>query len=167
LTGFYSKDCILELAFANHNFTGNFAYFLGCSAAFCTSFYSFRLFFLAFVNSTNSFKFYIEHAHEASIKMILPLLILALGAIFYGFFTRDLMIGLGSFYFNSVTTNYQNFNMLDSEFLSVIIKNIPFFFTLLGALLSLIFIHCFNVNKKVVLNQKLRFKSFYTFLNKK
>jgi len=45
LTGFYSKDCILELAFANHNFLGNFAYFLGCSAAFCTSFYSFRLFF--------------------------------------------------------------------------------------------------------------------------
>jgi len=167
LTGFYSKDCILELAFANHNFLGNFAYFLGCSAAFCTSFYSFRLFFLTFVNSTNSYKFYIEHAHEASIKMIIPLLILALGAIFYGFLTRDLIIGLGSFYFNSVTTNYQNFNMLDSEFLNVLIKNIPFFFTLLGALLSLFLIHCFNTNKKVILSQKLKFKSFYIFLNKK
>jgi hypothetical protein len=83
------------------------------------------------------------------------------------FLTRDLIIGLGSFYFNSVTTNYHNFNMLDSEFLNVLIKNIPFFFTLLGALLSLFLIHCFNTNKKAILSQKLKFKSFYIFLNKK
>ena len=49
LTGFYSKDCILELAIAKHNTVGNFCYFLGCCAAFCTSFYSFRLVFLTFV----------------------------------------------------------------------------------------------------------------------
>jgi NADH-ubiquinone oxidoreductase chain 5 len=86
LTGFYSKDCILELAFAKHNVYGNFCYYLGCSAAFCTSFYSFRLFFLTFVNQTNTYKFYIENAHEAPFKMLFPLLVLGLGAIFYGFF---------------------------------------------------------------------------------
>jgi NADH-ubiquinone oxidoreductase chain 5 len=43
LTGFYSKDVILELALSKYNFVGNFAYYLGCCAAFCTSFYSFRL----------------------------------------------------------------------------------------------------------------------------
>jgi NADH-ubiquinone oxidoreductase chain 5 len=124
LTGFYSKDCILELAFAKHNFFGNFCYFLGCSAAFCTSFYSFRLFFLAFVNPTNTFKKYVEKAHEAPFKMVLPLLVLGLGAIFYGFLTRDLMIGLGSNYFNSISTNFNNFNIIDSEFLPTVIKNI-------------------------------------------
>lgn len=169
LTGFYSKDCILELAIAKHNTVGNFCYFLGCSAAFCTSFYSFRLAFLTFVNPVNSFKNYIEHAHEAPITMVFPLIILSLGAIFYGYFTRDLMIGLGSLFFNNVHTNYYNFCMIDSEFLSAVIKNIPFIFTCAGALLSLLLINCFNVSKQSVMDFKLLTipKAFYIFLNKK
>jgi NADH-ubiquinone oxidoreductase chain 5 len=112
LTGFYSKDCILEVAIAKQSVVGNFCHFLGSSAAFCTSFYSFRLIFLTFVNKTNGFKFYLERAHEAPFMMILPLLILSMGAIFYGFFTRDFMIGLGSFFFNSVFTNHYNFQLI-------------------------------------------------------
>jgi len=167
LTGFYSKDCILELAFAKHNMFGNFCYFLGCSAAFCTSFYSFRLFFLAFVNPTNAYKFYIERAHEAPFKMVFPLIILGTGAIFYGFLTRDLVIGMGSLYFNNVNTNFNNFNLVDSEFLPTLIKNVPFIFTVLGATLSLFLINCFNTNKAFVFNQKLKGRFFYIFLNKK
>jgi len=167
LTGFYSKDCILELAFAKHNSIGNFTYFLGCSAAFCTSFYSFRLFFLTFVNPTNSFKFYIERAHEASIVMIFPLLILSIGSIFIGFLTRDLVIGLGSHYFNAITIQYSHFNMVDSEFISVIVKNIPFLATILGMILSLFLINCFNVNKKAVFEFKMQNLLSYLFLNKK
>jgi NADH-ubiquinone oxidoreductase chain 5 len=167
LTGFYSKDCILELAFAKHNFIGNFCYFLGCFAAFCTSFYSFRLLFLAFINPTNTYKNYIENAHDAPIKMVVPLIILGFGAIFYGFFTRDLVIGLGSFYFNSVSINFYNFNLIDSEFLNSLIKNIPLIFTILGAFFSLLLINCFNVNKTYVFNKKLETKAFYIFLNKK
>jgi NADH-ubiquinone oxidoreductase chain 5 len=86
LTGFYSKDCILEIAIAKHSIIGNYCYYLGCSAAFCTAFYSFRLVFLVFVNESNTFKAYMQQAHEAPITMIVPLLILSLGAIFYGFF---------------------------------------------------------------------------------
>lgn len=132
LTGFYSKDCILELAFAKYNFVGNFCYFLGCSAAFCTSFYSFRLLFLTFINPTNTFKNYIEGAHEADLKMIFPLIVLGLGAIFYGFLSRDLIIGLGSLYFNLTYTNFYNFNLFDSEFLPAVIKNIPLFLLFSG-----------------------------------
>jgi len=169
LTGFYSKDCILELAFAKYNFVGNFCYFLGCSAAFCTSFYSFRLLFLTFINPTNTFKNYIEGAHEADLKMIFPLIVLGLGAIFYGFLSRDLIIGLGSLYFNLTYTNFYNFNLFDSEFLPAVIKNIPLFFTIFGAVSSLLLINCFSVNKEYIFTQKLlpvsRF--VYTFLNKK
>lgn len=82
LTGFYSKDAILEVAIAKHTPAGNFAHFLGCSAAFCTSFYSFRLVFLTFINRTNAYKTYIEHAHDAPIRMVFPLMVLAIGAIF-------------------------------------------------------------------------------------
>jgi NADH-ubiquinone oxidoreductase chain 5 len=82
LTGFYSKDCILEIAVAKYSVVGNFCYFLGCSAAFCTSFYSFRLLFLTFVNPTNTYKAYIQQAHEAPFTMIFPLMVLGIGAIF-------------------------------------------------------------------------------------
>jgi NADH-ubiquinone oxidoreductase chain 5 len=169
LTGFYSKDCILELAIAKYNYVGNFCYFLGCSAAFCTAFYSFRLLFLTFVNPTNTYKCYIEAAHEADLKMIFPLIILGLGAIFYGFLSRDLIIGLGSLFFNQTYTNFNNFNMCDSEFLPSIIKNIPLIFTLLGAFSSLLLINCFSMDKNYLYEKKLTkpFRLFYTFLNKK
>jgi NADH-ubiquinone oxidoreductase chain 5 len=169
LTGFYSKDCILEIAIGKYNFVGNFCYFLGCSAAFCTSFYSFRLLFLTFINPVNTFKSYIQQAHEADIKMIFPLIVLGFGAIFYGFMTRDLIIGLGSLFFNQTYTNPYHFNMLDSEFLPSLIKNIPFFFTIAGATLSLILINGYSVDRSYLYKLKMSsvFRFMYTFLNKK
>jgi NADH-ubiquinone oxidoreductase chain 5 len=169
LTGFYSKDCILEIAASSNGSISNLCYFLGCAAAFCTSFYSFRLAFLTFLNPTNSFKTYLHSAHEAPIKMIMPLIILGFGSIFYGFFTRDLMIGLGSLFFNSVSSGYSTFQLIDSEFLNIAIKNIPFIFTIFGIIFSLFLINCSFVNKLAVMNLKLSqpFKLAYTFLNKK
>jgi len=169
LTGFYSKDCILELSIAKCTTVGNFCYFLGCSAAFCTSFYSFRLLFLTFINPVNSFKVYIEQAHEAPITMIFPLMVLSFGALFYGYLTKDLMIGLGSLFFNNVYTNYYNFCLIDSEFLPSLIKNIPFIFTCFGAIFSSILIHCFANTKQYIMDLKLHpiSKAFYIFLNKK
>jgi len=83
--------------------------------------------------------------------------------------TRDLIIGLGSLYFNQTYTNFYNFNMLDSEFLPAIVKNIPLFFTIFGASLSLFLINCCSVNKYYVYEYKMStaFRFIYTFLNKK
>jgi NADH-ubiquinone oxidoreductase chain 5 len=145
LTGFYSKDCILEIAVGKYNFVGNFCFFLGVSAAFCTSFYSFRLLFLTFINPTNTYKSYINGAHEADIKMIIPLIILGLGSIFYGFITRDLIIGVGSLFFNQTYTNFYNFNLLDAEFLPTLIKNIPLFFRLFRCVLYSILFFSFSL----------------------
>ena len=170
LTGFYSKDAILEIAISKNNFFGNFAHFLGCSAAFCTSFYSFRLIFLAFINKTNTFKSYILGAHDAPIRMIIPLMLLALGAIFVGFLSRDFFIGLGTSSFgNSISNNVHNFNLIDSEFLSSFLKNLPFIFTLAGATFSLLLIHCFNVSKTLVYKLKMSkiYRTIYTFLTQK
>jgi NADH-ubiquinone oxidoreductase chain 5 len=82
LTGFYSKDAILEIAVAKHTTIGNFAHLLGCCAAFCTAFYSFRLVFLTFVNNTNTYKSYVPHIHDAPALMVVPLVVLAVGSIF-------------------------------------------------------------------------------------
>jgi len=169
LTGFYSKDCILEISIAKYNFIGNFCYFLGCSAAFCTAFYSFRLLFLTFINPINTFKSNIQVAHEADLKMIFPLIVLGLGAIFYGFLSRDLIIGLGSLFFNQIHTNFYHFTLFDSEFLPAVIKNIPFYFTIFGIVMSLFLINCYSMEKSVVYQYKKQPipKLIYIFLNKK
>ena len=170
LTGFYSKDVVLEVALATPTNIGNFAHWLGCLAAFCTSFYSFRLIFLTFLNDTNSNKKYIENAHEAPIKMVLPLMFLAFGSIFWGFFSKDLFIGVGtSFFLSSITTNFENLVLIDAEFAPTILKNVPFLFTLVGAFLSFFLINCSVTSKSVIFKYKIGhfYKNLYSFLTKK
>jgi NADH-ubiquinone oxidoreductase chain 5 len=64
LTGFYSKDLILELALTKYTIEGSFAYCLGLVTAFFTSFYSFRVFYMSFISKNNSFRTVISHVHE-------------------------------------------------------------------------------------------------------
>lgn len=137
LTGFYSKDVILEIAIAKHSTVSNFAHTMGCLAAFCTSFYSFRLLFFTFINKTNSYRVYMLKAHEAPIRMVLPLVFLGIGSLFAGYIGRDMFIGLGSPMFgNSIMSNIENLVLIDSEFISPFLKNIPLFFTIFGAILA-------------------------------
>jgi proton-translocating NADH-quinone oxidoreductase chain L len=170
LAGFYSKDAILEAAFATCSNSGNFAFFLGCCAAFCTSFYSFRLILLTFVNRTNGFKNAVENAHEAPYQMLAPLLFLSSGSVFWGFLSRDMLVGVGTpFFCNSVFCTHKNCFLVDSEFLHILFKNTPLFFTVFGALLSFFFINCFNFSKDFVFYLKTNsfFRTFYTFLIQK
>lgn len=81
LSGFYSKDAILEIALVVPSSFGNFSHWLGCTAALFTSFYSFRLVFLAFVNNPAGFKGYYEVVHDAPIRMAFPLMVLAVGSV--------------------------------------------------------------------------------------
>ena len=169
-TGFYSKDLIIEAAFARYNFAGNFAFVLGCSAALFTSFYSFRLLFLAFINYSSSYKVYIQNAHEASIKMLIPLFCLSFGSIFFGFFAKDLFAGLGTAAFNdAIFLNFNNGALIDSEFIDPFFKNIPLFCTLIGFILSLFLINSFNISKSGVFAIKMSNLYFrvYNFLSKK
>jgi NADH-ubiquinone oxidoreductase chain 5 len=170
LTGFYSKDAILEVALSKNNTVANFAHLLGCLAAFCTSFYSFRLVYLTFVNDVNTYKGHINNAHEGSILMVFPLLVLSLGAIFWGFLSRDLVIGVGSPVFsNSIFNNNYNYNLIEAEFLSASLKNIPFGCTLAGMVLSTYLINCWLVSKKSVFDTKMStsYRKFYLFLSQK
>lgn len=170
LTGFYSKDAILELALSKYNFAGNFSYYLGCCAAFCTSFYSFRLIWLTFINKTNSYKVCIQQSHEAPFLMILPLLLLSLGAIFGGFLMRDMLIGSGTSLFGSSIHNcHENLNSVDSEFLHAFFKNLPFIFSFFGGLLSFFFINCFFLSKESIFSYKTTtfYKNLYTFFIQK
>src|ERR1700722_11914549 len=96
LTGFYSKDLILELALTKYTVEGSFAYCLGLITAFFTSFYSFRVFYLTFIYKNNSFRSAITHIHELPWKMAISLSILGIGSVFLGFFAKDLFVGIGT-----------------------------------------------------------------------
>jgi len=65
LTGYYSKDAILELAYGAFTIPSSFAYFLGSISAFCTAFYSMRLLYLTFLNNPNSSQINTSNVHES------------------------------------------------------------------------------------------------------
>jgi NADH-ubiquinone oxidoreductase chain 5 len=130
LTGYYSKDLILELAFTKYTIEGSFAYTLGLITAFFTSYYSFRVFYMTFIYKNNSFRQVILHIHELPIKMAIALSILSLGSIFLGYFAKDLLVGLGTNFWNqSILILPKNNNQLDAEFfgLANLFRSEPFY----------------------------------------
>lgn len=126
LSGFYSKDLILEIAFSTFKVKGVFLYWLGTLSAGLTAFYSFRVFYLTFWSKNMSFKYYVQNVHELSHSMGFSLFLLAIGSIFSGFFLKDAFVGVGSkFWGNSVFILTVNQNNLDYEFIPFFFKNLP------------------------------------------
>jgi NADH-ubiquinone oxidoreductase chain 5 len=135
LTGFYSKDLILELAFSQYKFNGMYAYILGSITAGITAFYSFRLISLVFLTTPNGPKQSYLNAHESNLPVIIPLLVLAIFSIFFGFIFSDLFVGIGSDFFgNALFIHPNNISLVEAEFsLNPIIKLLPAILSFLGA----------------------------------
>ena len=96
LSGFYSKDAIIEFAYLRGNTVGYYATGVGIFTALLTSIYSWRLIFKAFHGTYNNSKIKIDEAHESPIVMLLPLFVLSVGAIFAGFLFKDLFMTHGN-----------------------------------------------------------------------
>jgi NADH-quinone oxidoreductase subunit L len=91
--GYFSKDAIIESAFMSEAGPHMFAFVLLLIAAFCTSFYSWRLAFMTFNGPTRADHHTIEHSHESPPVMLVPLFVLAIGAIAAGFIFEPYFIG--------------------------------------------------------------------------
>jgi len=167
LTGFYSKDTILELAFAKYTVWGHFAYYLGSFSAFFTAFYSVRLLFLVFLAEPNGNRSVILNAHEGSINLGLPLFILSIFSVSIGYLTKEFFIGFGTkFWGTSIFMLPQNYILTDIEFISLFAKLFPLILTLLGFSLAY-FLYSSELSFFFNLKKSFFFKLFYTFLNKK
>lgn len=94
LAGYFSKDMVIESAYAAHSGAGEFAFVMGILAAFMTSFYSWRLMFMTFHGKARCTREVLDHVHESPPVMILPLLVLAVGALFSGYFFYDSFVGV-------------------------------------------------------------------------
>ena len=167
LAGFYSKDIILELAYAKSTNFSIFAYFLGVFAAFCTSFYSTRLLILVFLAKPNGNKISILGAHEGTWNLTLPLFLLSVLSILIGYITKEFFIGFGTdFWANVIFILPQNYTILDVEFITLFYKLLPLILTILGALLAT-YLYSFGINNYFQIKKTSFFKYLYLFLNRK
>jgi NADH-ubiquinone oxidoreductase chain 5 len=142
MTGFYSKDFILESAFGQYYFSSIAVYVIAVIGAIFTTLYSVKVLYLTFLTNPNGSKIYYKHAHEGDIFLSLPLVILAIFSIFFGYLTKDVFIGLGSSFFidNSIFIHPLNEIMLDTEFaVPVLFKLLPLVFTISFSILAIIF----------------------------
>jgi NADH-quinone oxidoreductase subunit L len=91
--GYYSKDIILEAAWADETWFGTLAYTLGIAAAFMTAFYSWRLIIMTFHGQPRADEKVMAHIHESPRVMLMPLIVLATGAVFAGSFFYGGFVG--------------------------------------------------------------------------
>jgi len=141
MTGFYSKDFILESAYGQFYFTGTVVYFIATIGAMFTTLYSVKVLYLTFLTNPNGPVVNYKHAHEGDIFMSLPLIILAIFSIFFGYISKDIFIGLGSAFFadNSLFIHPRHEIMLDTEFaVPTFFKLLPLFFTISLSFLAII-----------------------------
>lgn len=170
LTGFYSKDAVLELAYANYAVTGNFAYILGSCSVFFTSYYSFRLLFLVFLEPINGFRNSIKQAHDAPFILGAPFVPLAFGSIFIGYMAKDMMIGLGTpFWGNALFCSPLKNIFVEAEYIPQTVKYLPLILTAAGA----VFAYLININIDFISNVSYPFaltkmgRTIYLFFNKR
>ena len=163
LSGFYSKDAIIEFAFLKGSYVGYFAAFIGVMTAFLTSIYSWRLIFKTFHGKYNNNQIIFDKVHESPPTMLVPLIILTIGAIFSGYLFKDLLISESSsiefwkssiFYLEPLSTEHPPMWFLLTTPLLVIIS-IPLSYVL--------FLKNTNITKYLAETNK----PLYTFLKNK
>lgn len=141
MTGFYSKDFILESAYGQFYFSSTVVYFIATIGAMFTTLYSVKVLYLTFLTNPNGPLINYKQAHEGDIFMSLPLIILAVFSIFFGYVTKDIFIGLGSGFFadNSLFIHPKHEIMLDTEFaVPLLFKLLPLAFTISLSAISIV-----------------------------
>jgi NADH-ubiquinone oxidoreductase chain 5 len=175
LSGFYSKDFLLE---ATYNIFGMFSYviyFVSTISTAVSSFYSFRLIFFVFLGDQASSNKTLKTISESSYFLYIPLIILTIFSIFSGFYLKDLM---------TLQTSLYNFNaspfseiITDQDFFNDLFKVFPSIFSLTGLGLVYIIYSLINLKGQKAYRQYLllpylsckkffadAFNSFYIFL---
>jgi NADH-ubiquinone oxidoreductase chain 5 len=141
MTGFYSKDLILESAYGQFYFSSIAVYFIASIGAIFTTVYSIKVLYLTFLSNPHGPLIYYKNAHEGDLFLSIPLIILAIFSIFFGYIAKDIYVGLGSSFFmdNSIFIHPSHEIIIDTEFsVPTIFKLLPFIFTIIFSILAII-----------------------------
>ena len=159
LSGFYSKDAIIEFAFLKGTNVGYFAAGIGIMTAVLTALYSWRLIFKTFHGKFNNKNLSKSEIHESGLTITIPLLLLVVGSIFSGFLFKEFLIGhdYNNFWRDSILI-LEKFDHSGIPLWLLVIT--PFFVTILIPVSFYLYIKKTNVLDGIV----LKYKSLYNFL---
>jgi NADH-quinone oxidoreductase subunit L len=164
--GFFSKDAIIEVAHASHRETAHYAFILLVIAAFLTSFYSWRLVFMAFFGKPRHDEKTASHVHESPWVMLAPLVLLAIGALVAGFAAKDFFIGegYGAFWRSALFTKPDNRILEEAHHAPAWIAALPTVMMVLGFAVAWLSYIAFPETPKTVMRM---FKPIHAFLYNK
>ena len=136
--GYWSKDAILETAYASGSAVGEYGFIVGTLAAFLTAFYSWRLIIMTFHGAPRADRHTMEHVHESTYWMTVPLMLLAVGAVFSGWALHDYFIGEDqlAFWAGSIHSGPDNQILVDMEHVPLVISLLPTVTGVLGIALA-------------------------------
>ncbi|GAN79715.1 NADH-quinone oxidoreductase subunit L [Acidocella aminolytica] len=139
-SGYYSKDAILDAAFSAHTPIATYGWVCGTLGAGLTAFYTSRLFFLVFTGKSRAPKHVQDHVHESPFVMLLPLLVLGIGAFASGFVLKPYFIGseFQSFWGNSINVA-ANSTMFTMDKVANWAENAPLALAIFGILVAALF----------------------------
>jgi NADH-quinone oxidoreductase subunit L len=164
--GYYSKDIILEAAWAQQGLAGEYAFYLGASAAFLTAFYSWRLLIMTFHGKPRASKKIMSEVHESPLVMLLPLFVLAVGAIFSGFMLFDLFVGYNwkDFWGDAIVILPEHPALIDAHHVPKEVKYAPVILSAAGIALAYLF---YMIFPPLAIMMKLLFRPVHSlFFNK-
>jgi NADH-ubiquinone oxidoreductase chain 5 len=148
MTGFYSKDLILESAYGRFNYAGTVVYYIATIGAMFTALYSIKVIWLTFLANPAGPQVNYKNAHEGDIYMSLPLIVLAIFTIYIGYLTKDIFIGLGSNFFNDNGLFILPMHeiLLDTEFaVPAVFKWLPLYLTVASTSLAVLVFEFFSL----------------------
>ena len=176
MTGFYSKDFILESAYGQFTYYSNVVYYIATIGAIFTCLYSIKILYLTFLANPNGSLHSYKNAHESNVFMSMPLFILAILSVFFGYIFKDIYIGLGSPFFidNGIFIHPLNEIMVNTEFaVTTFNKLLPLILTVSFSIVTLLMLEYFSnllvlfklsrliYNIFSLFNSRLLFEYFY------
>src|SRR5579884_1798394 len=164
--GYYSKDTILMASWASGSAVGRYSYCLGTFTAFLTAFYSWRLIIMTFHGAPRADHETMHHVHESPWVMLLPLFVLAAGAVFAGYFAEEYFVGAdrGAFWKHAIVVLPAHDSIAAAEHVSALILYLPLAAALAGIALAYL---CYMIRPEIPAAMALRFRSIYLFLYNK
>lgn len=167
MSGFYSKDFILESSYGQYYFSSITVYFVSTIGAMFTTLYSVKVLYLTFLSNPNGPVNSYNKAHESNLFMSIPLIILAVFSIFFGFICKDMFIGIGTGFFsdNGIFIHPAHEIIIETEFgVPIIYKLLPLFLTISLFIIYLLFAELY-INKLVQFKYSKLGYNIYSLFN--
>jgi NADH-quinone oxidoreductase subunit L len=162
-SGYYSKDTILDVVWASGTAVGRYSWVLGTVGAFMTAFYISRVMFMTFHGEPRAAEEVMHHAHESPWVMLIPLIVLAIGAAFFGFLGYDFFVGgdRAAFWKTSILVLPQYDSLDAAEGNPLLVRYLPLTVAVIGIAIAYVF---YVADPQLPVRLAARFRALYLFL---